>query len=288
MMYRQYMMKRFTTLFLLTIVAALAFVSCKPQVPGKYLQPGEMEDILFDYHIAMGMVSPNDTNDFEKRMYAASVFRKHGITEAEFDSSLVYYTRHSDRLLTIYENVSKRMGDEAVSLGASSADIANFGENAANGDTANVWKEAASMALATVVPDNVESFHIAADTAFHKGDKLVFSFDTQFIFQDGYKDAVALMAVRLGNDSVVSKTVHISESNRYSIVIADEQCMGIKDIRGFICLNNPPNSSLTTLKLMFVSNISLVRCHVKAAQPFNLKEDERKTQDSLQQGVARR
>lgn len=263
------MMKRFAPLLFLHLLTAIFLVSCKPQVPGKYLQPDEMEDILFDYHIAMGMVSQNDTSDFEKRLYAASVLKKHGISEAEFDSSLVYYTRHSDRLLTIYENISKRLGNEAVSLGASSGDIAKFGENASSGDTTNVWNGFSSLALATVVPENVESFHLKADTAFHKGDKIVLSFDTQFIFQDGYKDAVAMLAVRLGNDSIVSKTVRISESCHYDIMITDEERLGIKDVRGFICLNNPPNSSHTTLKLMFVSNISLVRCHVNRPVPLN-------------------
>lgn len=265
--YAAFMMKRFRILLLLHFLVAIFLVSCKPQVPRKYLQPDEMEDILFDYHIAMGMVSQNDTNDFEKRLYAASVFKRYGITEAEFDSSLIYYTRHSDRLLTIYENISKRLGNEAVSLGASSGDIAKFGENASSGDTTNVWNGFSSLALATVGPENVESFHLKADTAFHKGDKMVLSFDTQFIFQDGYKDAVAMLAMRLNNDSIISKTVHISETSHCDIMITDEERVGIKDVRGFISLNNAPNSSLTTLKLMFISNISLVRCRIKKPKP---------------------
>lgn len=257
-------MKRFHALFCVSLFMIVFLLSCKPQVPGRYLQPGEMEDILFDYHVAMGMVSENDTNDFEKRMFAASVFKKYGITEAEFDSSLVYYTRHSDRLLAIYENLSKRLGDEAASLGASVGDISKFGDNASVGDTTNVWQGASSIVLATIVPDNVESFHIVADTAYHKGDKLVFSFDTQFIFQDGYRDGVAVLAVRLLNDSIATRSIHISGSSHYDISFGDDERIGIKDIRGFISLQNSQNSSQTTLKLMFVSNIKLIRCHVNS------------------------
>ena len=237
-------------------------LSCKPQVPGKYIQPDDMEDILFDYHIAMGMVSDNDTNDFQKRMYEASVFKKHGVTEAEFDSSLVYYTRHADRFQTIYENLSKRLSDEAVSLGVAASDVSNFGENTASGDTANVWQESSSLVLATLEPHNVESFHIMADSAYHKGDRIILSFDTQFIFQDGYKDGVAMLAVRLSNDSIVTRVLHISESTHYDISISDDENSGIKEIRGFISLQNQANSSQTTLKLMFVSNIRLIRCHI--------------------------
>lgn len=255
-------MKKYFSVALFMFACVALFLSCKPQVPGKYIQPGDMEDILFDYHIAMGMVSENDTNDFQKRMYEASVLKKHGVTEAEFDSSLVYYTRHADRFQTIYENLSKRLSDEAVSLGAAASDVSNFGENANSGDTANVWREASSYVLATVEPNNVESFHIVADSAYHKGDRIIFSFDTQFIFQDGYKDGVAMLAVKLSNDSIVTRVLHISESTHYDISISDDENFGIKEIRGFISLQNQESSSQSTLKLMFVSNIRLIRCHI--------------------------
>lgn len=264
-----------TSLFILLFIAVF-FFSCKPQVPSKYLQPDEMEDILFDYHIAMGMISENDSDDSEKHLYTQSVFKKYGITEAEFDSSLVYYTRHSDRFLAIYEDLSKRLDDEAVSLGASAGNISKFGENALSGDTSNIWKTSPSIVLATVVPNNVESFHFIADSTFHKGDKIVFSFDTQFIFQDGYKDGVAMLAVRFSNDSIASRFVHISSSGHYDIIVADDDRVGIKSVRGFISLQNQEHSSFTTLKLMFVSNISLVKCHVNE----NLGKDAGKTSDS--------
>lgn len=251
----------FSILFVLTVVIFVS--SCKPQVPSKYLQPDEMEDILFDYHIAMGMISDKDTCDFQKRLYEISVLKSHGVSEADFDSSLVYYTRHADRFQAIYENLSKRLSDEAVSLGASASDVGNFGSAANTNDTANIWKETASYVLTTEAPYNVESFALQADTAYHKGDKFIFSFDTQFIFQDGYKDGIAMMAVRFSNDSVATRVVHISESSHYDVVVSDDDRLGVKEIRGFICLQNPPNSSSTTMRLMFVSNIRLIKCHTK-------------------------
>lgn len=245
------------------VVICLLFLSCKPQVPSKYLQPDEMEDILYDYHIAMGMIGDNDSNDVQKRMYQASVLKEHGITMAEFDSSLVYYTRHADRFQKIYENISKRLSDEAVSLGASATDIGNYGENASSADTTNVWKEASSFVLTTQVPYNVESFYIKADSAYHKGDKLILSFDTQFIFQDGYKDGVAMLSVKFSNDSIAARTIHLSSSSHYTLAVNDDSRLGIKEIRGFISLQNPIDASSTTLKLMFVSNVRLVRFHTK-------------------------
>lgn len=255
-------MRKGIFMLLVPVFACILVVSCKPQVPSEYLQPGEMEDILYDYHLAMGMTA-DDSSNLRRRMYEEAILRKYGVSHAEFDSSLVYYTRHADRFKEIYENVSKRLSDEAVVLGASASEISSLGGDAASGDTTNVWKNAVSCVLATQVPYNVESFCLKADSAYHKGDRLMLSFDTQFIFQDGYKDGVAMLAVRFGNDSVAARTIHMSESSHYSIAVGDDNGLGIKEIRGFFCLQNSPNSSATTLKLMFINNIRLVRCHVR-------------------------
>lgn len=96
--------------------------SCKPQVPDEYIQPDEFEDILYDFHLADGMANGNgDRADvsYDVTLYRQAVLHKYGITQAEFDSSLVYYMRHADRLHKIYENLSQRFEDEAMALGAS-------------------------------------------------------------------------------------------------------------------------------------------------------------------------
>ena len=271
-------MKRIFVILLPIAALLIALSSCKPQVPSKYLQPDEMEDILFDYHIALAM-EEGERDEFEpervattddsyrNRLFEAAVLKKHGVSEAEFDSSLVYYTRHSDRFQQIYENISKRLENEAMALGASASDVSNFGEGFSKGDTANVWNELPSAVLTTIAPNNVLSFTIEADSSYHKGDKLMLSFNTQFIFQDGMKDGVALMAVTFMNDSTVTRNVHMQSSDKYDLTVSDDERLGIKSIKGFICLQNNRQATQTTLKLMFLDKIRLVRCHQKEEQP---------------------
>ena len=271
------------TFFIAVFFAVLSLLlSCKPQVPGEYLQPDEMEDILYDYHLASGMIGDEDDSSAIKRsMLELSVLRKHGVAKAVFDTSLQYYSRHSDKFHEIYANLLKRLNAEAVSLGASAGDLANIGGSMAKGDTANIWKDAVSLALTTSPPYNVKSFCIKADSAYHKGDRIILSFKTQFIFQDGYKDGVAMLAVRFMNDSMATKVLHISESSLYNLSVADDARLGIKEIRGFLTLQNSPEESQTTLKLMFVDNIRLIRCHVSDASVSLPPSD---TSDSLSSG----
>lgn len=246
------------------MLSAILF-SCKPKVPGKYLQPDEFEDILYDYHMADAMANGDENannTSYNVVLYRQAVLRKYGISQAEFDSSLVYYMRHADRLHKIYENLTKRFEDDAMALGASANDIRRYGDMTSGRDTSNIWRGVPAAMLMTQAPDNVMTFDIVADSTYHKGDKLIFSFNCDFIYKDGPKEAIALLAVQFKNDSIASNTVRMSSNSNYSVTVSDISNKGIKAIKGFIYLHDRKSDRETTvnsLRLMFVDNIRLVR-----------------------------
>lgn len=254
--------KRHRICFVLFALPLLLF-SCKPSVPSKYIQPGKMENILYDYYLADGMSGRN--GDYRSlAMYKAAILKKYDVSSADFDSSMVYYTRHTEELHKIYERLAERISAEAVSLGATAGDIDKYGVISSKGDTANVWREARTMILSQYSSFNVNSYSIKTDTAYHKGDRLVLNFDAQFIFQEGMRDGVAMLAVVFGNDSVASQNVRMSSSNHYSVQVGDDKHLGIKEIKGFFLLNNGANNPLqtsSTLRMMILHNIHLVRIH---------------------------
>ncbi|MCI6618123.1 MAG: DUF4296 domain-containing protein [Prevotella sp.] len=259
----------------------VVFYSCKPSVPGKYIQPGEMEDLLYDYHIADGMAQEVRDDGMGARQIAfrAAVLKKHGVTQADFDSSMIYYMRHADRLHAIYQNISRRLSDEAMIQGATASEVNRFGALAANGDTADIWAGEKSIVLMPQVPYNESSFAFTTDSAFHKGDEILLTFKTDFIYQDGMRDGIAVLAVRFNNDSVASQMLHLSSSTRFNLQINDPSRSGIKEIKGFFMLNksNFEGRSNTTVQLMFIHHIQLIRMHEKRNKP---KEGAGK--DSLQ------
>lgn len=247
---------------LLFLALLLIIFSCKPQVPGKYIQPDDFEDILYDYHLADAMVENNGTDEskYETALYRQAVLKKYGITQAEFDSSLVYYVRHADRLHQIYENLSKRLSDEALALGASANDISKYGDMTSAKDTSNMWRGVPSCILMPNAPYNTMSFEITADSTYHKGDKLIFSFNSNFIFKDGVRDGVAMLAVQFKNDSIANSVIHLSSNSNYSITVSDTENNGIKAIRGFIYLNKSlSDQNKNSLNLMSVDRIRLIR-----------------------------
>ena len=249
------------------VLVVLGFIGCKPRVPSQYLDPGEMEDVLYDYHLADGIAyyDGQSGSTSERQMtYRMAALEKHGVTQALLDSSLTYYFRHTEELKTIYEKVAQRLSDEAISLGASANDIRLYGEEGMRGDTSNIWVGPHTAILLPNSPNNIIKFHLKADTAFHAGDKVMLVFDSQFIIQEGSRDAVAMLSLRFNNDSVAKMQMNISSNNHYSLQLADREHLGIKEVRGFVFIPTPLSDKMkTTLKILSLSNIKAVKMHEK-------------------------
>lgn len=260
---------RFAFLFMMVFAIAPFFQSCKPSLPSDVLSEGKMEEILYDYHLTQAAAETERISSSDMYAYRLAVLRKHGVTQAQFDSSMVYYTRHTELLQKVYENLYDRLNKEAVSLGATVTELEKFGEQSAKGDTANIWNGARAMVLPAIDPFNYYSFSMAADTSFHKGDRFLLEFDTKFLMQDGMRNGVALLAIQFANDSVTSQMVRPQNSQHYSLMVEDRDSLGIKKVSGYMMFNNPgdPSGSKTTLKLMIIQNIRLIKMHVRDRQP---------------------
>lgn len=245
---------------------------CKPGVPSQYIQPSEMEDILYDYHLAGAMARNSMGDGKDEYAYRLAALKKHGVDQAKFDSSMVYYMQNTNMLHDIYQRLSKRLESEEMALGGAAA---NYDRLSSKGDTANVWNGDRSVVLTSQIPYNMYSFAIKADTSFHKGDRYLLEFDVQFIFQEGARDAVAVMAMTLANDSVVAQTIHISSPSHFTLQLNDDERQGIKRINGYFLLNNEKvfGGMKTTLRLLPIYNIRLIKMRANAPeQPSNQPE----------------
>lgn len=277
----------------LVAVMALLFCvsSCKPSLPGGVLSKSKMTDILYDYHLALAMAHMDDNGDKGQSLaYREAVLRKHDVTSAEFDSSMVYYMRHTELLEDVYKDLTDRYNNEITAMGGSAKEGGEFANLSATGDTANVWNLAASMVFMPVQPFNSTSFDIKVDSTFHKGDRLMLDFDAQFIYQDGMRNGVAMLAVQFGNDSIAQRTIMIQSTQHYSVELSDADSLGIKSVKGYFMLMNGDNgtdvSSQTTLKLMFLEHIKLIRMHPQKPMAAPAGSSSSASSDSLRKDSA--
>lgn len=237
--------------------------SCKPSIPGKYIKASKMEDILYDCHLADALYNQEGGDSLTLLAYRASIFKKYGVTEAEFDSSLVYYTRHTKLLHDIYESLAERVNGEMVAQGGARGALSQYGDMTAGTDSFDVWNGDRCFVLSPYAMSNNFQFELKADSSYHKGDHLILDFDTQFIYQDGTRNAVVVMAVTFDNDSISSRYARISSTSHYNVQIMDNDKLGIKSIKGYFLLsNNDTGGYSTTLRLCIFSNVKLLRMHM--------------------------
>lgn len=279
---------------LMLLLVAVVVSSCKPSVPEKYIQPDDMEDILYEYHLSQSLATVKMNTDsvaYYKNMYYRSILENHGVTEAEFDSSLVYYYTHAYRLHDIYRNISERMNDEVENYGAAAGEIGKYTQFTTEGDTANIWSEVSSTILIPKPTVNRFDFEIKADSTYQRGDSFLFNLMSTFLYQSGTKDAMLYLAVQYEDDSVYTQTRRMSVTGLTQINIRAYNESDVKCIKGFIYLHQG-NDDSNTLKLLFVDKIQLIRFHPKVpvdttkfAKPDLIKADSLVT-DTLKVGVA--
>lgn len=270
---------------LLSVMLLSLITSCKPSVPDEYISPDDMEDILYDYHVAIAMANEDNGSsserDFKEQLYINTVLNKYGVSRAQFDSSMVYYFQHAKTLQEIYASVSKRLEKEALNLGASESEIGKYAHYSTTGDTANIWQGPTSEMLSVYAPYNHIQFDISADSTYKEGDALQLNFNVDFLFQEGSREGQVYLAVRYDNDTLVSRQIMISSAGVNMLSIPALDGHSIKHISGFFYLGNSFGSNSKTLKLMFVNQIQLVRFH-RAPEPAAPASDSLSvTSDSL-------
>jgi hypothetical protein len=243
----------------------MLFVGCKPSIPSDIIQPSEMEDMLYDYHLSMAMVNQTGFSDVRQKAFKLAVMKKYDVSEEKFDASLLYYMRHTDKLHDIYEDLAKRLENEARAQGASESELSQYGYITSKGDTTDVWRGNRTLILSPYAPVDREVFDIKADTAYHKGDRLVLSFDSQFIVQEGMRNAVVVLSVTYANDSINTQYQQISSDSHQTLTIDSGDSLRIKHIRGYFLMLKGQQPT-TTFKLLILRNIHLVRMHVRKGE----------------------
>ena len=257
------------------VAAAALMVSCKPSVPSEYIQPDAMEDLIYDYHVAQGIAMLQDgSQDYNRRLNFELVLKKHGLTQAQFDSSLVYYYTRADRFQEIYKHVQERLNNEAEKYGAAVSE-GPIKAASLSGDTSDVWKGNRALMLLNDRPYHLYQFAQKADTAYRAGDSFMLSMNTTWLMQQGNRQATVYLAITYANDSTVKQYSTVSSSGNTTLRIP--YCKErVKEIKGFVmCGMRPSTDDTNSLCVLFVNNIQLFRFHNKIIEQPVMPQPQR-------------
>jgi hypothetical protein len=240
----------------------LLLSACKPSIPTEIIQPDDMEDLLYDYYVAQNITGDQrDGYDYRAKYNNGLVFKKHGVTEAEFDSSLVYYYNHIEDLYKIYESVQARLSNEAIELGASVGDVERYMKRSLSGDTMDIWTGHRHHLLFPQPPYNIFQFVQKADTACRANDSYMMTFGSSFLVQSGARSATALLSVVYENDSVFTKSISVPLSGTINLDIP-ECGLRAKEFRGYFYMPERQGAdNASDMCLYMADHIQLMRFH---------------------------
>ena len=242
-------------------IALLAFslTACQVKRPKDVLPDAKMESVLYDYHTAKAMGEEVSYNESYKRLlYVESVFKKYGITQANFDSSMVWYARNPEILTKVYEKVNLRLKADRDGLNHLIAMRDNKPKESLPGDSIDVWAWQHIYQLTGMPLDNKITFTLPSDSNFQDRDTLRWS--VRFRFHNGMPDSLhaPLMAMQIlyDNDSVISSSQKIKKAGFETISLSADSIGKIKEVRGFIYYPLQKSS-----KSLLADRISLMRYH---------------------------
>ena len=231
----------------LYMVIALGVLSaCGKKIPDDIIQPDAMQDLLYDYHLASTMSSSLPyTESYQKDAYFDYVFQKHHVTEAEFDSSMVWYTRHAEELATIYRSLQERLEREEKQMKEQVAKRDNQIDVSMSGDTVDVWQDRTLYWFSTSSLTNKVVFDLKTDTT--------------------------------DNDSVQGLTRIVTRPGKQRLYLRPDSAFTIQSVSGFIYYSNNEHPDASLL----VDDIRLTRYH-NHEMPQELVDTLKQERDTLQ------
>ena len=260
-------------LFLLFLCSA-----CKPKKPSGVLSEQKMTKLLVDYHLAQGMAAGTTDPEKSRYLYIQQVFKKHHVKEAQFDSSMVYYSTHSETMAKIYAEVYSRIETNANKMGVDTQVKSLYSDLSNQGDTANIWSDSKVVTLRSQSLENLYSFRLLADSTFRQGDSFLWHFNTLFVLEGSTRDLYAQLVVHYENDSVAATSLvsHSDEELNLRVEPSGQQdTLDIKSIDGYLYLPLKEMDN-EVFRMVQIHDIAMVRFHPVVEEVETSEQNEEK------------
>ncbi len=244
--------------------------ACQPQIPGGVMSEGQLEDLLYDYTLALSMadqatLQEGQDHEMLRYQYVQKVFQEHGITEEYFDSTMVWYSAEGKRIAGVFQRLNERLDAEAKTMGVDLSETEIYASYTLDGDTANVWNGRQIVYLQNYQPENLKIITIPADSTFLPGDSFKFAFNSHFLPSSTNRILYALFSVYYADSSVVSQTQTIGGDYKAELnLIPRGRQDTLQPQRLVVTLYAPPAAQDQPYELFFMTYPSVLRIHHKA------------------------
>ena len=244
------------------LLLTLCLTGCKPRRPGVVMSDAKMEEVLVDYHIAKALgEDASRSENFKRTLLLESIYTKHGITQADFDTAMAWYSRNPEQLYKVYEKVNQRLKKQKDAIVALIALRDNKPLESAAGDSIDVWTERQIYRLTGMPLNNKLTFLIPSDPNFEERDTMRWSLRFRYPKRRPDSLSVPVMAMQIvyDKDTLISKAQRIDSTGVYSLSLYADTLGRIKEVYGFVYY--PPQPSVA--RALLLDSIRLMRYHAK-------------------------
>jgi len=164
---------------------SLSVISSCIDRPECVLDEPQLIDVLVDVHRAEGLLEiqqlngshPDENERYQKEVMAA-VLQKHGVSRAQYDSTLMWYAQNLKLLTRVYGHVDERLREEHDMWSLQMTEQRDFAVSEA-GDSVQLWSLRRHLVLDRSRLSDLRFWEYPADSNFVDGDTLHWHFHVQ-------------------------------------------------------------------------------------------------------------
>lgn len=235
------------------LVATLLF-SCS-KVPSGILTEKEMKDVLIDMQLAEAVISTNYKEygtDAQKEALYQSVFRKHNIEQAVYDSSLVWYGRNLDVYMQVYDLVLAELNERQKALGDVQASAAPVSKQ----DSVDIWPRLTYLTFEPNALFNGVTIDIKPETNYPSGSIFVLGMRVWGL-NNGMKNRPEIRLSANQGDTTIIVNDTIFKDGYHETILRTLATKQVKSVFGFIRMDGKDDS--TSYFKVYVDSLNLMR-----------------------------
>ena len=262
---------------ILPMLLLFLLLSCG-KTPNGVMSQNKMADLIVDMQLAeayMESHSADFPNDSSKLVVKQSIFKKHGITPQDYDSSLVWYTHNMEDYVKAYDkavaklknrydkldnhNLSKTDVDDMPGMPSRDATprsntprgLKNLGkqDGGATGDTTDLWQGTRCYMLNQGAHQGFITFNFPHEPQYQQGDRYQLAYK---LYQGGNKFKVCLNV-----DYTNGSTAQISRASNIegwvTIDLQSDSTLQVRRMYGYISYDISPGH------IAYVDSLALIR-----------------------------
>lgn len=234
------------------IMAVSALLPACKGVPDHVIQPEDMSELLADRHIAEAVVDyngPQWRTDSQRIALRDAVYMRHGVTQADVDTSLDWYGHNIGRYMEVYDRtieiLESRITGSDARVRAEQVTIA--------GDSVDVWPGSRFYAISRLSPSRNLQFGLHGDENSERGDLYTW----RVKFANNQHEASWTVVAEYADSTLEYISERVNGGGWHEITLQTDSTRTARRIYGSLMLASGERGPV------WLDSVSLVRHHLR-------------------------